>query len=58
MPNLVTSHNWTLMFELYVVRCGKEWVHKKHVFERDWTICSNYDDHSRFDNQHNLGGPL
>ena len=29
---------------------------KQLVFPKDWTTCSKYVDHSRFNSQHNLGG--
>ena len=33
-------------------------THKKrhHVFNRDWTTCSNFAINSRLNSQHNLGG--
>ena len=53
MPNLVTQLNPTPTFVWYVVWCGStnEYL-KKHVFKRDWSVCSKYDDHSRLNNQH------
>ena len=55
--NLITYRNRTPIFEWYVVRCGsKNNYQKKHVYERNWTARSTYDNHSRFNSQHNLGG--
>lgn len=47
-PYLVTSLIRTPIFEwLYVVWCGStELVPNRHVFERDWTACSKYVNHS------------
>ena len=54
-PNLVTYLNWTPIFEWCVVRCGSMNGYQKDVFERDWTTCSKYDNHSRLNSQCNWG---
>ena len=37
--------------------CSFEWFHgwisKKHVFEIDWNVCLQYDNHHEFISQHN-----
>jgi len=44
------------IFEWYVVRCGSKNIDSKgHVFERDWTTCSEYDSHSRLNSVGNWG---
>ena len=40
-----------------MVRCGSKNRYQKHVFQRDWTTCSNNDNHFRLNSQHNWGGP-
>ena len=41
------------------VVCGLVWLQKLipklRVFKRDWTACSNYDNHFTLNNQHNWG---
>ena len=32
-----------------------KWTPKKYVSKRDWTMCSKYANHSRFNNQHDCG---
>lgn len=36
--------------------CLQEQIPKWQEFTRDWTACSNYDNHSRLHSQHNWGG--
>ena len=44
----------TPIFEWYVVGYGsKNGYKKRHVSERDWTTCSKYANHSRFNGQSN-----
>ena len=31
---------------------------KRHWFTRDWTMCSAYANHSRFNSHRNKGGPM
>ena len=31
----------------------QEQILERHVFKKDWTTCSKYDNHSRLNNQHN-----
>ena len=49
VPNTVTTLNQTPIFELYV--CALVWLQERiperSVFERDWTMCSKYDNHSK-----------
>ena len=55
MPKSNTAIIQTSILERYVVRCGsKKQISKRHVFERDWTKCSKYAKHSKFNNQHDL----
>jgi hypothetical protein len=42
MPNSVTHLIWTLIFDRIRIRY--------HVFERDGTVCTNYDNRSKFEN--------
>lgn len=42
----------TQAFEFYVIKCGYKNWHKKHVFKSDWTMCSKYTNHSRFNSPH------
>jgi hypothetical protein len=53
VPNMVTSFNRTPIFEEYVVRCDSKNGYQKVIMRRDCIMCSNYDKHSRFNNQHN-----
>ena len=41
-----------------MVRCASKNGHKKRtrVLKREWVMCSNYANHSRFISQHNGGG--
>ena len=46
-----------LIFERFVVWCGFwEQLPKTCVIKRGWTMCSEYDNHSKFNIQRNLGG--
>ena len=57
MPDLVTYLIQIPIFEWYMVRCGSTNGYKKRqVFKRHWTMCSRYDNYSRFNSQHNLRG--
>ena len=65
MPTLVTYLNWTPIFEWYVVQCGSKNNGIRHGFQlkdfsprKDWIACSEYDNHFRFNNQHNWGDHL
>lgn len=58
MSNLVTCLNQTIIFESYVVWCGskneRKHTHTQMFFlERDWILCSTYDNYSKLNNQHN-----
>ena len=56
LPNSVIYLHWTPIFEWHVIRCGSKIIHlKRHVFNRDWTTCSNIVNHSRVNSQHNWG---
>ena len=41
-----------------MVRCGSKNKHQKDMFDIDWTMCSEYANHSRLNSQHNWGGPV
>ena len=46
--------NRTSTFLCYVVRCGSRNVYPKDMaLKEDWTTCSEYYNHIRFNNQHN-----
>ena len=52
--SLCTYLNWPPKFEWYVIRCASKYKHKgRHMFERDWTMCSKYDNRSNFSRQRN-----
>lgn len=54
VPNLITYFNRMLIFQWHVVRCGSNNGYKKrHVCEQDWTTCSKYGNHSKFNSQYN-----
>ena len=56
VPNSFTYLDLTPIFEWDVVRCDLKNGHqKKHVPKMYCTPCSKYDNHSKFNNQHNLG---
>jgi hypothetical protein len=60
VPNLVVYLHLTPMIDWNVVRVSlQERIPNRHVFKRDWTTCSKYDNHWRLDNQHQgIGGNL
>ena len=41
-----------------LARCGSNNGCQKDMFKRDWTVCSEYDDHSRLNCQHKYGGSI
>ena len=50
--------NRTPTFEWYVVWCGsKNGYHEVMCSKGEWTVCSNYDNHSRL-HSHIIGGDL
>lgn len=49
---------WTTIFVWYMVRCGFKTRHQTNVLRRDWTTSSKYTNHSRFNWQHDWGGPI
>ena len=57
MPNPVFFYrNWTPKFEWEVFRCGSTNSYMKDMcLKRDWNTCSEYDNPSRFNNEHNCG---
>lgn len=34
-----------------MVRCGSKNKTKRHIFAKDWTTCSDYDNHSKLHSQ-------
>lgn len=46
-------YNWVV----YGKVCIYEWTPKRHVSQQDWTLCSYYINHYRFNNEHNTWGP-
>ena len=54
-----TTKIWTSTFEWYVVRYGSKNMHQKmHVFRNNWTTCSKYANHSKFNSQCDGGRPI
>ena len=53
MPSSVAYVNWTPIFEWFVVSCGSKNMYEKDVcLQEIWIACSNYDNHSDLNNQH------
>ena len=46
------------MFELHVVMCGSKIGHKKHVFQKTWSMCSKFVKHSKFNKEHKWRDPF
>ena len=56
MPNVVVGLEYTPIFEWDLVGClSKNGTPNKHVLKRNWTMCSKFINHSRYNNPHNGG---
>lgn len=43
----------TYIWVIFGYVCLQKWIAKRHVFQRDWTTCSKYGNHSRLRSEHN-----